>query len=89
MCQKLLKISGDCIWDNFSHAIHVFPGTRLHQTASILTRLFSNIAGTENEMLTVSVYKRHESSAHCRKHGLRGFIKFSPVAGTLSPGFFS
>jgi hypothetical protein len=67
-----------------------FFGMRpLHQTASVLTRLFSNIAGTENEMLTVSVYKRHESSAHSRKHGLRGFIKFSPVVGTLSPGFFS
>ena len=69
--QKLLKIAGLGIWDDFCHPVHVFTRPRLHKTTGILPRFFRNIVSVGVEMVAETRHKIHKASADAAVRRLR------------------
>ena len=86
MGQKLLEIARFGIRHNFSHSVHIFTGTCLHQTAGVLAGLIRDIVSVRVKMFGVGIHERQEAPADTNKHGLGGFIIFPFVSRMFSLG---
>ena len=78
MGQNLLKVTRFGFRHYLGHAVHIFSGPCLHQTAGILSCFIRNVVTVRFEVFRIAIHEKYEAPTDAGKRRVRGCIKFTP-----------